>query len=250
MNFIKFFYNQNKFVVFCFFISLTTYLSYEFTMDLKEWFYGADSLYSLISQLSLAYMGGFIFYTIQTGYADYKARKVQLKLLIPKLNNIIATIEQHLNTLFKSCLNIEYQQINNNKKSFEELYNLMDLEDLLQVFDNNGNQKSVKFEQITHKNSIEKNIYDIYTLLGNDIEKDIQKLLNEILESDYFKSIEHIENNKLGNQTIESTKPYHLKKSVVATAHFKVVSTNYEDLYSYYISVVKLNAYVNKRITS
>lgn len=252
MLFLKWFWKRNKVVTIIFIVSFILSLLYNYVVNLdkiniEKYTY----LFSLINQLLIAYLGSFVFYVIQTAYADYKSWKVYSKILVPKLKRISSLMKKHINILTQRYLNKEYDENRIKESDFNDIYNQLKPEDELTTFDKKGNQRKVSEEQMFHKSIVKEKIYDIFRGLGSNLEEDTQEILNIILESDYFKSVEIIEYNKLGNQNVTSKEAFTSNKEpdkeFIGTGVAKVISTDYKDLYKYHLHIQKLDQYIEKQ---
>lgn len=189
-------------------------------------------------------MGAFIFYVIQTAYSDYKSWKTFSSILIPKMKKIRDLIKGHINILAQKYLEEEVSVNNLTEKDLKEIIGKLSLGDELPLFDESGRQKNILEELIIHKTLVKENIYDIYRVLGSDLEEKTQELINNIAESNYFKEIEYLEHNKLGNQNVRSKEAFTDDSKVVAVGVFKMIDSDSKGLYSYYLLIQELDQYI------
>ena len=102
-NSINKFCKSNKMLVYGFIISLVVYISYYITIDWPEIMPYGDLLYNLLSQLALAYMGGFIFYIMQV-YIPEENKKKKIKQSISyAVQGLVEELEK-LNNLSRDTI--------------------------------------------------------------------------------------------------------------------------------------------------
>lgn len=91
---IKKFYNSNKRLTQVSIASLIIYMSYQVTMDLPEIIPYGDLIYNFFSELSLAFMGGFIFYILQVYIPEENKKDHIVESLSYHLKNLISELDE------------------------------------------------------------------------------------------------------------------------------------------------------------
>lgn len=213
-------------VVFC--ISMFICISYELTMDLPELFPHADFIYNLASQLSLSYIGCYIFYIFQVYIPEKKKEYRANKIVYPMVRLIEKKMDGHINYLF-NYYNIT---INSNciEDSFKELHEKFNLDDLTYLFDKNGNQLTIKGYILKYLNELDKDINYIYSSVGPYMSLELVEILNMIKKSEYYVFYKMVDETKLGNQNIFQSK----SNGCIASAATILINIKYEYLYEYY----------------
>lgn len=181
------FIRSNVHLIVGFIVALIIFVSYDLTMDWPEIIPNGDFYYNFLSQLSLAYMGSFIFYIIQVYIPAERSKKITNSILKIKLDYIMLRMIEPamciMNSVFKKNLDIESMD----KHKFAELY----AEDVM----NQGTKIIFRDKlEITNKEYAIENIEeindyinDIYGAININLDIKIISILEKIKESKYNK---------------------------------------------------------------
>jgi hypothetical protein len=198
MRNIKNFYIENKFLTYCFIICLIIYLSYQYTMDMPEIIPGIEIIYNLLSNLSLAFMGSFIFYIVQF-YVPYLNKKRKIKA---NLNFRIGLIVQKMGFTLemikgKYILNIDSADFMTDEDLVSIAKNIS-FEDMIQVNIADGLNDKVEIKIydfiIESNNEIEKTIDKIFLYYSDVLDKETLNILDTITNSYMFRILPKLYN--------------------------------------------------------
>ena len=241
MEFIKFILNRNKSILFLSIMAIIIHLSYDFTMDMNEWFIGADIIYKFIAQVALAFIGGVVFFIVQSEYKDFNIVKRSNARIKPKLEKLSNDIKIYFNNMYINTVKNDCYS-NFLEQDFEKVIQNISLDEEINIFNSNGNRFTTKQYMIEHKNKISQEIKDIYVYMGENIDNEIKDILEKISSSRYFEEINMLEKIKLGQQN--PIKPR--KKGVLAEAAITLVNIEYKCMFEYYDIYNELNNYIKK----
>lgn len=264
-NFIKemkLFILSNKILTLAFCIATIIFVSYEVTKDLPEIIPYGDFIFNLLSQLSLSFMGCFVFYIMQVYIPDRKKKINIAKQIRQKLRRITDIMLKSIEELCKLYLDkFDIQRLT--QEDFNVLGNEINFMDKLKE---ESPFRIKKYEsEITYGDYILKNKYEIESLIdkiniyyGNYLEENLVKLLDDITNSPYhtlFLSLKEIEerlNKKLDISFQESKKTMNAlekkleKKNPKQRALTKLnedLSPFIKEYYEMYFSILN---YINK----
>jgi hypothetical protein len=241
MKFLKYSLKRNRLLNIIFLLSLFIFVSYELTMDMKEWFIGGDFIYRVLSQLALGFLGGYVFYMFQSQYAEFKLQKQINQLIIPKLESLNKSIDGHVKYLCQFYIS-KSSTDNLTDEELKQLYAKLDVDQDTMQFDENGNSYTIKGLLVKHKAKVQSIISKIYLSMGNSLDNDITSLLDKIELSEYLGDIEILENTKLGNQNIKQSN--NIEKGVISTGAYIIISLNYKSFKEYYMLNKELEKYI------
>lgn len=189
------FISTNKILFWLLIVSIFIFTSYNLTMDKPELFIGAEFIYNLCNQLSLAYMGSFIFYTVQVYIPEKKRRKrmkENLYYYLYEILDLMGHIYCDICTSYSESYNLLNIQIT--ESQFEKLKKKFNLRD--KVF------YGFKFGEISYYEyisnvieDVEKNIEKIHIAFGYDLDDEIKELLLDIINSSLHRGFCKIEIN-------------------------------------------------------
>lgn len=176
-----------------FIMSFFIYVSYYISKDLGEWFEGAEFIYKLISDLSLAYMGSFIFYIVQVYTPEYK----KMKKMKNNINYYLSEILDSMNHIYVDmCHDYLDEQVNLintviTESQFKKIETKFDLNDKVKL---DWDIELTYYEYILNSiYKVEKNIDKIYIRLGGYIDEEIKLLLIDITNSSLHGNFEKID---------------------------------------------------------
>lgn len=240
MDFIKFVINRNKKLILVSLISIVIYVSYESTIGLEEWFKGADILYKLISQISLAIVTGFAFYVTQSELARYNDTIEGREKIKPNVENVVKDIENYIKNLYvytleRTCFINELKE-----EDFKLIIEKIDLDSKTCIFNNEGNNITVKEYIILHKREISKQIGDLYMYMYESMDTEVKDIFTSIRGCKYFEEISMLENTKLGCQNSIIVP----SKGNGTEAAFIIINIDYNHMYEYYKLCMKLKEIV------
>lgn len=217
------FIKTNKVLTIGVIISLIIFVSYELTMDLPEIIPYGDFIFNLASQLSLAYMGSFIFYIMQV-YIPEENNKTKL---VPRLKIKLNLIESSMRTPLEFLVKTYLGKNNLENISQEEFYKIS--------LNLNLSQKApmIKYgtmeycniheyilEYISNSDKYIMNIFDTMTL---NMDVELIEILDSINQSNYHGLFKVIPKQPCINLKMQQ---------------------NDKTLYSYYELYLKLKKYI------
>lgn len=187
------FISTNKILFWLLIVSIFIFTSYNLTMDEPELFPGAEFIYNLCSQLSLAYVGSFIFYIVQVYIPEKKRRKrmkENLYYYLYEILDLMGHIYCDICTSYSEPYNMLNIQIT--ESQFEKLKKKFKLRD--KVF------CGFKFGEISYYEyisniieDVEKNIEKMHIAFGYDLDDEIKELLLDITNSSLHREFYKIE---------------------------------------------------------
>ncbi|MDB8794618.1 hypothetical protein PN290_01545 [Romboutsia sp. 1001216sp1] len=187
--------SKNKGLCLGFFISFIIVISYKLTEDMPEVIPYGKFIYSLSKDLSLSYMGGFIFYIMQV-YLPEKKEKFNIKKGIKsKVLDIIILLDYPNKQV--------YYLLNNYYIDKEEMNIdlIKDISDKIDLFSegysmNNDGEKIPFLEELNINNKkLSNKINSLYKSYGMYIDSELIEILDEVeelLEFNLFNSITEI----------------------------------------------------------
>lgn len=229
MSMVKIFFKNHKNTTVIFIICMVVYLSYQITIDLPELISGIDIIYRLLSDLSLAYMGSFIFYIVIT-YIPEQKRQQKLEISIKR--NIYMVLKNMRNSLNYMSSDWEYhrneEKINNDNldiKQFNDMFNDFCSHDYSPMVDGFGNHV-INIRYINYfVNECNSYIDRLYNLMIMDIDYELIEIIDNIRDSLF---------HNIYSSMAEANTPKAIEEK----------DANY--LYKYYLLYKELNSYFEK----
>lgn len=170
-----------------FVIALVIFISYEITMDWPEIITNGDFYYNLFSQLSLAYMGSFIFYIMQVYIPEERNKKITNAILKRKLDFICECMVEPAMCIMNSVFKKELDLKNLDRYKFEGLYTEAILKQGSEMVFRNKQEITHKDYAIENIQQINQCVNDIYSALSMSLDIEIIDILENIKESTYNK---------------------------------------------------------------
>ncbi|HBE9443338.1 TPA: hypothetical protein STZ03_003682 [Clostridioides difficile] len=184
---VKLFILSNKILTLTFCIATVIFVSYEVTKDLPEIIPYGEFIFNLFSQLSLAFMGCFVFYIMQVYIPERKRKKVTNNILANKIEYILIRMIEPAQCITNSILKKNLDINNMDKTKFASLYKKDYLDKGTKTIFRGG-------KEYTHKDYIKENIceinnciFEIYMTIGYNLDIDILDILSKIRDSKYNK---------------------------------------------------------------
>lgn len=182
---------NNKILFWMLIASIIIFLAYNLTMEEKEMFTGAEFIFNTASQLSLTYIGSFVFYIIQV-YIPEKNGKEKMK---ENINYYLCEVLDTMNHIYDDiCHDYLEEPINSviSESQFKKIKSKFKLSDKVEL--DGGKRKITYYEYIlSSTKKVEKQIDKIYIRLGSFLDEDIKVLLVDISNSSlhcYFESVD------------------------------------------------------------
>lgn len=168
-----------------FVIALVIFISYEITMDWPEIITNGDFYYNLFSQLSLAYMGSFIFYIIQVYIPKERDKKAVNKTLIERLIFISELMIDPTQQICNDCLGEGFRVENLTVEQWEEIAKTINFNRKVSMTWTDLENISCLESILTNIKLVDKKIDKIYISLGIYLDIEIVRLLEAITNSSY-----------------------------------------------------------------
>lgn len=176
------FIKSNKVLTVGCIISFTIFLSYELTMDRPEIIPYGDFIFNLASQLSLAYMGSFIFYIMQVYIPEVRNKKIlnsNIKRKLFLILNRMETLIKYLSNTYISKDDIA-EITNEDCKVILENINILEEAPMVDSF---GNHVTLLRYIKEYVYSSEKFINELYDTMILYLEPELIEILDNIKES-------------------------------------------------------------------
>lgn len=176
------FIKSNKVLTVGVIISFTIFLSYELTMDWPEIIPYGDFIFNLASQLSLAYMGSFIFYIMQVYIPEVRNKKIlnsNIKRKLFLILNRMETLIKYLSNTYISKDDIA-EITNEDCKVILENINILEEAPMVDSF---GNHVTLLRYIKEYVYSSEKFINELYDTMILYLEPELIEILDNIKES-------------------------------------------------------------------
>lgn len=201
------FRERNKVLFYLLIISIFIYFSYYFSRDLDEWFTGAEFLYKLGNDLSLAYMGSFIFYVVQVYIPETRKNNVIKKSIQQRLNKILVELIDPIKYTNKYFLNEDSNDEIFSDEKINKISQNIELFRRSGKFNGRGETLSTLEYMYINNMKIKQEVECIYKALGIYLEVELINILNEIDNVDEYNFIQRtkefyiiFENNKVNNK--------------------------------------------------
>lgn len=195
------FISKNKILTIGFIISVFIFIGHEIMWNIEGVTLNCDLLDDLLNNLSIGYMGCFVFYIIQVYIPENKSKKAKSDVLKRYINDILYDMEEPLKKIFNnpSVEDIE-NQIN---KDIVGLVNIIDIDVGSKIF-RNGKELTLLEYMMEKASSVNNKINQIFLSMGTIIDTDLNILLHNILDSKYNKEVIERYNTPRGNQSCVS----------------------------------------------
>ncbi|EGT4599358.1 TPA: hypothetical protein UNK14_001536 [Clostridioides difficile] len=186
---VKLFISSNKILTLAFCIATIIFISYEITKDFPEMIYPWDFLFYLVSQVSLSFVGCFIFYIMQVYIPDRNKKINAAKQIRQKLRRITDIMLKSIEELCKLYLDkFDIQKLTQN--DFDVLgKKITFLNELKEEFPfrikNHESEITYGDYIVKNKKEIEYLIDKINIYYGNYLEESLVKLLDDVTNSAY-----------------------------------------------------------------
>lgn len=203
------FIKRNLILSLLFLIALTTIILYKLTNNIPEMFVSADFFFKLGSDLSLAYLGSFIFFIVQVYIPEYRRRESVKGEIINKLRLIEG--QMHFQIYLMARGGISKYNIDITNMSHDDFARIVEdfdftsesfflsndiIEQKLYLDSKGAEYKSIYLESKSkHKlhidvmakdiEVIKKEIHELFTYFDPYIDDKLRTVLFKILDSDY-----------------------------------------------------------------
>lgn len=203
MNKIKDFIKSNIVLSVGFIICLIIVSSYEYTKLIPEMFSGGDFIFSLFVQISLAYIGSFVFYIMQV-YIPRKKEEERINTCIATpIYRIIKNIEIPIMHFKNKVIGEDRTMESITEKEYEEICNAINpLDDAPIIFTDGreGCYKDYIYEHIKNVENYSKQILTYVTF----IDSKLVSIIDDIFNSKYHEIFKlYYDIKECGNQNIE-----------------------------------------------
>lgn len=160
--------------------------SYNYTSSWPEIFRGGEIVYKMFHDLSLAYIGGVIFYILESYIPEIEKRNKISICIKRNIGNVLENMIEPIDYMAKECLhdfdieelrNSDCQYISDNFKTHE----------ISKMVDEHGNHV-IAIRYINEYIKICENYIDkLYNILISDLDYDLINILDEIKNSAFYK---------------------------------------------------------------
>lgn len=196
----KRFIEKNILITIIFILSTFIVISYEYTMEWPEIFDHGDFWYNLSSQLGISFMGCFIFYIMQVYIPERKTEKIRNDILKKDINSILNNMLYPVSKLFFDNTTRSIEDIENELKSnSEKLINDIDTYKGTSICRHKQELTNLEYmmENIVE---IDKTISQILLAMGTTLDTKIYKLLHNLRDCKYSKTVIERYNTPIGQQ--------------------------------------------------
>jgi hypothetical protein len=182
------FIKANKIIFIGSCIAFGVILSYIFSMNLHEWFEGAELWFNLLFQLSMGYLISLIFYVMQVYLPGIKRTDITYPCIENRLNYLV----RYMLDPFDKIAELK------NMKSENGLYSEQDLKkitkfsfwDEVNVLDASTRKNLIVREWIlTCMAKTEKEIDELFKYYPFDITPELSEALNDVMKSTYHSTM-------------------------------------------------------------
>lgn len=184
------FIEKNKLIAYFFMISLFIIVSYIWTMEQPELFYGAEKIYNLFFQLAIGYIINFMFYTTQV-YIPNERKELTVKRCISKrIEKLIDDMNESLSKLSSVYVGGDFRK-SYTDEDLDKIFNRLRFSDKVNVLITSLTTRdkfvyySVRGWLIKCITDTENDIDNLYNYYPADISMDLMEILEEILNSKY-----------------------------------------------------------------
>lgn len=179
------FINQKRLISIGVGISLVIIGTYNYTAKWPELFYGGNTVYKIIHDLSLAYLGGVVFYVLETYIPEIERKEKFDRCIKRNIFSILENMIEPIDYMAKECLgdfdinnllNSDCQYISDNFNTHETS----------KMVDDYGNHVIAIRYINEYIKRCEYYIDKMYTIMIIDLDYDLINMLEEIKNSSFY----------------------------------------------------------------
>ncbi|EGT3903103.1 hypothetical protein ERM42_12190 [Clostridioides difficile] len=197
---VKLFILSNKILTLAFCIATIIFVSYEVTKDLPEIIPYGDFIFNLLSQLSLSFMGCFVFYIMQIYIPENKNKKILKENLKSNLNYVLRTMLNPIWDVLRPYLDKIDDMLNLSEEEFKSIEIRINLSEKIYLKPLSSKKEISNHEYIIiYIKEVENKINKINMRFGVYLDVELTKLLDDIENSSYHRNFPKIDSGYPSN---------------------------------------------------